>query len=725
MKIPAGESLILDKDLTLTELLEIEGTLILDPVRNVTISLSKNLIITGKLISKPDPSVVHTIRFVGINENNYQGGGDAVLSTDIGQWVTGSGQLDLQGAVVNDWKRLGTDYAAMEKFAQAVGSNLQIEGTATGHAHMFIKSTQPQFIRNVAFRYMGPRKDISGDGIKEFVTGRYAVHFHHCGDGSRGSIVEGCIARDCNSHCFVPHGSHGITMRGNIVHNVLEPPFWYDMGHKTNDITWDNNLVVKVGFIPRAQDDGAPQGGAGGFVLGYGDGNICRGNVVIGTSGDPRAAGAYIWPEFRDDNDKAKPIEGSWLFENNTSVNCPSGEQVWQNSDVHHIIRNSIHINCQFPLFHGAYVNDYNRIGGYYKGGIVDIRAASATTNRLRFEGITFDANGGEYCVQINEGPGNGAAPILFLNCKFINFTKKAIINQNEGPGLKLVDVVNCGLTPDQVQVNSFARAGEYIRLQQGDKAWKVSFSGRSSIAKFAPSLYGTGTGLQAQYYTPDFKTLLLARVDPNVFLPNLTYPSPHYAVPAYFAARWTGKIQPQFTSSYKFYALAGGGMRLWVNGNLLIDKWNERYPSEVVTNTISLTASKLYDIKLEFFNTDDRSGCTLEWECGALKREYIPMSQLYPGDITPPVNQKPTADAGADQLIGIAFYLTGKGTDTDGTIVGYKWEQVSGPLSVIVTAADRNTLVNPSGKGEYVFRLTVTDDKGSTGADEVRVTVG
>ena len=75
--------------------------------------------------------------------------------------------------------------------------------------------------------------------------------------------------------------------------------------------------------------------------------------------------------------------------------------------------------------------------------------------------------------------------------------------------------------------------------------------------------------------------------------------------------------------------------------------------------------------------------------------------------------------------MIGIAFYLTGKGIDSDGTIVGYKWEQVSGPLSVIVNAADRNTLVNPSGKGEYVFRLTVTDDKGSTGVDEVRVTVG
>jgi hypothetical protein len=164
------------------------------------------------------------------------------------------------------------------------------------------------------------------------------------------------------------------------------------------------------------------------------------------------------------------------------------------------------------------------------------------------------------------------------------------------------------------------------------------------------------------------------------------------------------------------------------VNGKILIDQWTEKYPGNITSLKISLVADQLYDIKLEYFNTDDRSQCTLEWSSVSLKREFIPMSQLYPGEVKPPdppVNQVPTADAGPDQLIGIAFYLTGKGTDTDGTITSYKWEQVSGPLSVIVNASDRNTLVNPSGKGEYVYRLTVTDDKGASGVDEVKVTVG
>jgi hypothetical protein len=486
-----------------------------------------------------------------------------------------------------------------------------------------------------------------------------------------------------------------------------------------------------VSYTPRSQDqdsDGAPTFGAEGFLLGFGDSNICRGNVVIGTSGDPRSAGAYGWPEVRNDNDNTLQLESEWTFENNTSVNCPSGERVWQNNLFHHIIRNSIHINCQNPLYHGAYQNDYNRQGGYYKGGYVDIRAASATTNRIRFEGVTFDADGGDYCVIINEGPLNGAAPILFRNCKFINFTKKAILNQNPGAGLKKVDVIDCGLPPDKYQVSAAALSGELIRVQEGSQAWRINKSGAAYIPLFAPSLWGTGTGQLAQYFSPDFKIKYLERIEPNVNLFDLTHPSPHYLVPTSFAARWTGKLQPQVTGNHTFSVFAGGGMKLWVNGQLLLDSWNEKYPAEFSSKIISLVAGQLYDIKLEYVNTDDRTGCMLYWACGIIKKEFVPMSQLYPGDVKPPdpvPNKAPTADAGTDQLIGIGFTLFGKGMDSDGVIKSYKWEQLSGPASVITKTTEAITQVLPDGKGEYIFRLTVTDDRGATGVEEVRVSVG
>lgn len=822
MKIIPNDNRLLNEDIMLDEVLEIEGSLTLDPSSNVMITTSKNIIVTGKLISKPNQDVVHTIRFVGIDESKFVGGGEQVISSDIGLWITNNGQLDLRGSAPFDWRHgidIEKDYDDLTQFAGAIGSNMNIQGTITGKSHVFIKSTQPQFIGNVQFRWMGPRKDISGDGIKELVTGRYACHFHHSENGSRGSIIEYCIARDCNNHVFVPHGSHGITMRNNIVHNVIEAPFWYDFGHKTNDLVWENNLVVRVSYVPRSQDQdsgGAPTFGAGGFVLGFGDGNKCNNNVVINTSGDPRAAGAYIWPELRDDNDNTKQLESSWEFENNTAINCPSGEQVWQNNNFHHIIRNSTIIGCKVPIFHGAYQNDYCRIGGLIKGGYVDIRAASATTNRIRFEGVTFDADGGDYCVVISEGPLNGKAPILFRNCKFINYKNAAILNQNPGPGLKTVDVIDCGLQPYEYLVPA-SKSGEFIRIQQGGKAWKITKSGITQIPLFAPTLWGTGNGLLAEYFTPDFKILLLARIEPNINLFDITHPQIHYKVPSNFAARWTGKIQPQYSETFTFYCFAGGGVRLWVNNVLLIDKWAEKYPGNITSKTIGLIAGQLYDIKLEFFNLDDRSGCTLEWASGTLKREFIPMCQLYTGvipkenkppivnagqDITitlptdtvelngfaidqdgtivsyqwsyisgpaqfiiangdkhtclvgnlieglytfrlacidnkgaiafddvnitvkPAPNEKPIADAGQDQLIGIGFTLFGRGMDTDGVITSHKWEQVSGPACVITDPTMDITKVLPDGKGEYVFRLTVTDDKGAVGTDEVKVSI-
>lgn len=621
-------------DLNLNEALLIDGTLELDPKANVTITTTKNIIVSGKLISHPNPAVVHTIRFTGIDENKFLGGGDAVLESDIGIWVIATGQLDLQGMQQPTFDKGVVNPDTLTQFVATQTRNMRIEGTATGQAHLFIKSSQPQFIRYVQFRWLGPRRDLNGDGVKELVTGRYACHFHHSDDGSRGSIIEGCIARDCGNHCFVPHGSHGIAMRDNIAYNVTETPFWYDLGHRTNDLLWENNLVVNVAFVPRSQDqdsDMAPTFGAGGFVLGFGDGNICRGNTVIATSGDRREGGAFIWPEIRNDQDISLQLESQWVFEGNTAINCPAGISDWQNNNFHHIVRNTTIINCPVPIFHGAYQNDFHFIGGRIIGGATDLKAASATTNRIRFENIEFDAAGADYCVKIDEGPLTGAAPVLFLNCTFKNYNKKAIINQNPGPGLKTIEVANCGLPASEYQVNRAALSGEWIKVQDNGKAWKITKSGITQIALFAPQQWGSGAGLKAEYYTPDFKTLLLARIEPNINLFDFTHPSPHYLVPTSFAARWTGKIQPQVTGVHTFTLFAGGGARLRVNGQPLIDKWEERYPGEITGIKIPLVAGQLYDIKLEFFNNDDRSGCMLYWSCGIIKKSFIPMGQLYP----------------------------------------------------------------------------------------------
>ena len=89
-----------------------------------------------------------------------------------------------------------------------------------------------------------------------------------------------------------------------------------------------------------------------------------------------------------------------------------------------------------------------------------------------------------------------------------------------------------------------------------------------------------------------------------------------------------------------------------------------------------------------------------------------------------------PTADAGTDRIAneGDTVALSGAGQDSDGTIASYRWEQVSGP-GVTLRGADAATTeftapAYASEDAELVFRLTVTDDRGATGADEVTVTI-
>ena len=92
------------------------------------------------------------------------------------------------------------------------------------------------------------------------------------------------------------------------------------------------------------------------------------------------------------------------------------------------------------------------------------------------------------------------------------------------------------------------------------------------------------------------------------------------------------------------------------------------------------------------------------------------------------PVPGTPSANAGSDQTITlptISATLTGSGTESNGTIVGYQWTQVSGPSTATITSASAaQTTVTGLVQGVYVFQLKITDNSGVTATDQTQVTV-
>ncbi len=89
--------------------------------------------------------------------------------------------------------------------------------------------------------------------------------------------------------------------------------------------------------------------------------------------------------------------------------------------------------------------------------------------------------------------------------------------------------------------------------------------------------------------------------------------------------------------------------------------------------------------------------------------------------------NQTPVVSAGLDQTITIptnSVVLKGTASDADGIITKYQWTKQSGPAVTLSNAASPTLTATGMVEGSYVFRLTVTDDKGATAYDEVKVTV-
>ncbi len=87
-----------------------------------------------------------------------------------------------------------------------------------------------------------------------------------------------------------------------------------------------------------------------------------------------------------------------------------------------------------------------------------------------------------------------------------------------------------------------------------------------------------------------------------------------------------------------------------------------------------------------------------------------------------------PSADAGSAQTITLplnSVTLSGSGSETNGTITGYSWTQVSGPSQATIGSASSATAsAGELVQGSYVFKLTVTDNSGVTANATVTVTV-
>jgi hypothetical protein len=152
-----------------------------------------------------------------------------------------------------------------------------------------------------------------------------------------------------------------------------------------------------------------------------------------------------------------------------------------------------------------------------------------------------------------------------------------------------------------------------------------------------APVPPGSGTGLHGDYYDGvNFNTFKFSRLDgPIDFNWTQTPPDPSLGLTNY-SVRWQGQFKPPVSGTYVLETNSDDGVRLWLNGLLLIDNWTI-HGATVNQAVVVLNAGQMYAVTLEYFQGPGAAIIQLKAPLSGQTTAVIPAGQLYPPATVPP----------------------------------------------------------------------------------------
>jgi len=148
-----------------------------------------------------------------------------------------------------------------------------------------------------------------------------------------------------------------------------------------------------------------------------------------------------------------------------------------------------------------------------------------------------------------------------------------------------------------------------------------------------APALPVSGTGLSGSYFnnTTLSGNAVLTRTEAVDF--DWGKGSPGGGVASNnFSVRWTGTVLAATTGAYRFQTLSDDGVRVWVNGVLLINNWGDHSAATNTSSTINLVSGQRYSVEVEYYEKGGSAVMRLRWlPPGASSYVAIPRSSLFP----------------------------------------------------------------------------------------------
>ncbi|MFB4265095.1 PA14 domain-containing protein [Nonomuraea sp. GTA35] len=217
-----------------------------------------------------------------------------------------------------------------------------------------------------------------------------------------------------------------------------------------------------------------------------------------------------------------------------------------------------------------------------------------------------------------------------------------ALLHAFASDGGKNVVLVNVGTEPlDTTLGFTGLTAGTAALWQSTDAAWAPHRAGTAEVAggkatltlpaRSATTLVIQEQGLSATYFdNADLTGPKLTRVDPGVnFDWGAGTPDPAIG-PDTFSVRWTGKVIADRAETYTFITTSDDGVRLWVDGTLVVDAWTDHSKRDD-SGQIALTAGA-HDLRMEFYDNGYDAIAQLHWSSPSIQRQVVPAAKLLTG---------------------------------------------------------------------------------------------
>lgn len=163
-----------------------------------------------------------------------------------------------------------------------------------------------------------------------------------------------------------------------------------------------------------------------------------------------------------------------------------------------------------------------------------------------------------------------------------------------------------------------------------------------------------TGTGLAATFYTSSYDLTgpSVNTLDSTVnFNTSLGGTTTVWGVPNVnadnFSVRWTGQVKAPVDGNYTFTTISDDGIRVWIDGTLVIDNYTTHAPATNNSPAIAFAAGSLHDIEINYYERGGGEEMVLEWSYPGQGTQVIPQSALFPGTTRPAlsyVNGSPSA---------------------------------------------------------------------------------